>query len=68
MPPKELIFGILIFAILLFNFSTFDSSKKQKKKHYRSLKSPVVSNAELFDAFSNQNDIHEKGSDIDESK
>jgi len=59
MAPRELIIGLVV-AVLAF-FTVMDSVKnpEKPKKHYRSFKSPVVSNAELFDAF-NSNDNQEE--------
>lgn len=56
MPPKELIVGLIVFAVVVFKISTNSFSKK--KKHYRSLVSPVASNAELFDAFSSPSELN----------
>ena len=62
MAPKELIVGLVVVGVLIYNIVDFakNPGKQKKKKHYRSIKSPVPSNLELFDAFGYQPELKEE--------
>ena len=53
MAPRELIIGLVVVGVLIYNITDFakNPGEQKKKKHFRSIKSPVPSNQELFDAF-----------------
>ena len=61
MEVNELIVGFVIVALAFFTVmhSAKNPDNQNKKIHYRSFKSPVVSNAELFDTFNRKSELTE---------